>query len=41
MKDYFIFDGEIVLVNVIELQENKNSDLSFLHTFKLLRVLEP
>jgi hypothetical protein len=37
---YNIFDGVIVLMSVIELQGNKNSGLSVLRTFRLLRVLK-
>lgn len=37
---YNLFDGGIVLMSVIELQGNKNSGLSVLRTFRLLRVLK-
>jgi voltage-dependent calcium channel T type alpha-1H len=37
---YNIFDGVIVIMSVIELQGNKNSGLSVLRTFRLLRVLK-
>lgn len=37
---YNLFDGGIVIMSVIELQGNKNSGLSVLRTFRLLRVLK-
>jgi hypothetical protein len=37
---YNLFDGGIVLMSVIELQGHKNSGLSVLRTFRLLRVLK-
>jgi len=37
---YNLFDGVIVMMSVIELQGNKNSGLSVLRTFRLLRVLK-
>jgi hypothetical protein len=37
---YNLFDGAIVIMSVIELQGNKNSGLSVLRTFRLLRVLK-
>ncbi|UJR33723.1 hypothetical protein I4U23_021150 [Adineta vaga] len=37
---YNLFDGIIVIMSVIELQGNKNSGLSVLRTFRLLRVLK-
>lgn len=37
---YNLFDGCIVVISVIELQGNKNSGLSVLRTFRLLRVLK-
>ena len=37
---YNLFDGCIVLMSVIELHGNKNSGLSVLRTFRLLRVLK-
>jgi hypothetical protein len=37
---YNLFDGAIVILSVIELQGNKNSGLSVLRTFRLLRVLK-
>ncbi|CAF4743003.1 unnamed protein product, partial [Rotaria sp. Silwood2] len=37
---YHLFDSPIVIMNRIELQENKNSDLYVLHAFKLLRILK-
>ena len=37
---YNLFDGGIVIMSVVELQGNKNSGLSVLRTFRLLRVLK-
>ncbi|CAF1635703.1 unnamed protein product, partial [Adineta ricciae] len=37
---YNLFDGIIVVMSVVELQGNKNSGLSVLRTFRLLRVLK-
>ena len=37
---YNLFDGGIVVMSIIELQGNKNSGLSVLRTFRLLRVLK-
>jgi hypothetical protein len=37
---YNLFDGAIVIMSVVELQGNKNSGLSVLRTFRLLRVLK-
>ncbi|CAF3603222.1 unnamed protein product [Adineta steineri] len=37
---YNLFDGGIVIMSVIELQGQKNSGLSVLRTFRLLRVLK-
>ncbi|CAF1557579.1 unnamed protein product, partial [Rotaria sp. Silwood1] len=37
---YNLFDSAIVIISLIELQENKNSGLSVLRTFRLLRVLK-
>lgn len=37
---YNLFDGVIAIMSVIELQGNKNSGLSVLRTFRLLRVLK-
>ena len=37
---YNLFDGGIVVMSIIELQGQKNSGLSVLRTFRLLRVLK-
>jgi hypothetical protein len=37
---YNLFDSGIVIMSVVELQGNKNSGLSVLRTFRLLRVLK-
>ena len=37
---YNLFDSGIVIMSIIELQGNKNSGLSVLRTFRLLRVLK-
>lgn len=37
---YNLFDSAIVIMSLIELQGNKNSGLSVLRTFRLLRVLK-
>ncbi|CAF4044120.1 unnamed protein product, partial [Rotaria magnacalcarata] len=37
---YNLFDSAIVIMSIVELQGNKNSGLSVLRTFRLLRVLK-
>jgi hypothetical protein len=37
---YNLFDSGIVIMSIVELQGNKNSGLSVLRTFRLLRVLK-